>query len=75
MDGDSLLTASDLAAKLDISVETVHRKCRSYEWPHSRIGRLYRFTQEHYEAIIEPPKPASKPRTQRKNIDSLLRSA
>lgn len=75
MDGDPLLTANDLAAKLDVSVETVHRKCRTHEWPHSRIGRLYRFTQEHYEAIIAPPSPPQKPRTQRKNIESLLRSA
>ncbi|CAH0232170.1 hypothetical protein SRABI26_02677 [Arthrobacter sp. Bi26] len=76
MDADeTLMSAGDLAAKLDVSVETVHRMCRARKWPHSKIGRLYRFTDEHYQIITATPAAPLKPRTQRKNIERLLRSA
>ena len=75
MSDDKLLTAAELAAKLDIDAETVRRMCKAGKWPHTKIGRLYRFTEDHYQAIIAPPVTEQKPRTQRKNIAHLLRSA
>lgn len=72
---DKLLTAGELAAKLDIDTETVRRMCKTGKWPHTKIGRLYRFTEAHYQAITAPPAVTSKPRTQRQNIERLLRSA
>ncbi|WP_104141022.1 helix-turn-helix domain-containing protein [Arthrobacter sp. ZGTC131] len=76
MAGDLLITAAELATRLNVSVETVHRMCRSHRWPHCRIGRLYRFTEEHYQAIIatpEPPEPWTKER--RDNIGRMLRKS
>lgn len=75
MDEPRLFTAAELAARLGVAVETVYRMCKTHEWPHSRIGRLYRFTEDHYQAIIattvaEPRRP----RTQRENITRLLAS-
>lgn len=72
---DKLLTAQELAAKLDVDPETVRRMCKTGKWPHTKIGRLYRFTEDHYQAITAPPAVEQKPRTQRKNIAHLLRSA
>lgn len=72
---ETLLSADELAAKLGVSVETVHRMCRARKWPYSKIGRLYRFTDEHYQIITATPVAPQKPRTQRKNIERLLRSA
>lgn len=69
------MTAAQVAAKLQISVETVYRMCKSGKWPATKIGRIYRFTPEQYEAIIAPPAAPQKPRTQRRNIERLLRSA
>lgn len=69
------LTAAEVAAKLKVEVETVYRMCRSGKWQATKIGRLYRFTPEQYQAITEPPVAPQKPRTQRKNIERLLRSA
>jgi predicted DNA-binding transcriptional regulator AlpA len=74
MDSEAL-TAADVAAKLGINVASVYKRCKSGEWPATKIGRIYRFTPEQYEAITEPPAPIQKPRTQRKNIAHLLRSA
>jgi excisionase family DNA binding protein len=74
MDDAPMLTAADLAARLNVSTETVYRMCRTRQWPHSRIGRLFRFTEEHYQVIIAAPEvPEIKPRTQRENIRRLLR--
>lgn len=72
---DTLLTAANLAGKLGVSVETVYRMCKSGKWQAVKIGRLYRFTPEQYEAITAPPAAPQKQRTQRKNIERLLRSA
>jgi excisionase family DNA binding protein len=72
---EKLLTAQELAAKLDVDPETVRRMCKTGKWPHTKIGRLYRFTEDHYQAITAPPVVEQKPRTQRKNIAHLLRSA
>jgi excisionase family DNA binding protein len=72
---DETLTAAQVADKLKVSVETVYRMCKSGKWPATRVGRLYRFTPEQYKAITEPPAAPQKPRTQRRNIERLLRSA
>jgi len=72
---DKLFTAAELAEKLDVATETVRRMCKTGKWPHTKIGRLYRFTEDHYKAITAPPVVEQKPRTQRKNIAHLLRSA
>ena len=69
------LTAAEVADKLKVSVETVYRMCKSGKWPATKIGRIYRFTPEQYQSIIEPPAAPQKPRTQRRNIERLLRSA
>lgn len=69
-----LLTAAVMAERLSVSVETVYRMCKSGQWPHSRIGRLYRFTEEHYQTIIaEPDPPSVRLRSQRDNIARMLR--
>ena len=68
-------TAAEVAANLRVSVETVYRKCKTGEWKATKVGRLYRFTSEQYEAITEPPIAQLKPRTQRDKIAKLLRSA
>ena len=69
------LTAAEVADKLKVSVETVYRMCKSGKWQATKIGRLYRFTPEQYQAITKPPAAPQKPRTQRRNIDRLLRFA
>lgn len=74
MDGETL-TAAEVADKLKVSVETVYRMCKSGKWQATKIGRIYRFTPEQYQRIIEPPAAPQKPRTQRRNIERLLRSA
>jgi excisionase family DNA binding protein len=75
MDHDNpLMTTAELAAKLNVSTHTVRRMCNAGKWSHTRIGRLYRFTEEHYQAIIatpEPPEPWTKER--RDNIARMLR--
>ena len=72
---EGTMTATDVARKLKVSVETVYRMCKSGKWPATKIGRIYRFTPEQYQTIVEPPAAPQKPRTQRKNIERLLRSA
>ncbi len=75
MAAEEMMTVEDVASKLKVSVATVQRMCRGHKWPHAKIGRQYRFTSEHYEAIIATPAAPQQPRTQRKNIERLLRSA
>jgi len=70
-----MLTAAEMAARLNVFTDTVRRMCNSGKWPHSRIGRLFRFTEEHYQAIIAtpaPPEPWTKER--RDNIARMLRA-
>jgi excisionase family DNA binding protein len=76
MDHDNpLMTTAELAAKLNVSTHTVRRMCNAGKWPHARIGRLYRFTEEHYQAIIEPPAaPEPWSKAQRDNVARMLRS-
>ncbi|MBP3044849.1 helix-turn-helix domain-containing protein [Arthrobacter jiangjiafuii] len=71
---EKLITSAELAARFQVSTETVHRMCRTNKWPHVKVGRLYRFTQEQYETIVTPPAPKQQPRTQRQRITQLLSS-
>lgn len=77
MDGEvTLLNVETLASRLDVSTDTVYRMCRAGKWPYARVGRQIRFTEENYQAITAPSAPQNvKPRTQRKNIERLLRTA
>jgi excisionase family DNA binding protein len=75
MDDNPLMTTAELAAKLNVSTDTVRRMCNAGKWPHTRIGRLYRFTEEHYQSIIEPPAPPEpRSKAQRENIARMLRA-
>lgn len=76
MDADeTLLTVADVAARLKVSHESVRRMCRSQKLAAVKIGANFRITEDAYRAIITPPAAPQKPRTQRKNIERLLRSA
>lgn len=69
-----MLTAAELAARLNVSTDTVRRMCHAGKWPHSKIGRLYRFTEEHYQAIIATPEPTEPwTKDRRDNIARMLR--
>ncbi|NOJ59773.1 helix-turn-helix domain-containing protein [Arthrobacter sp. 260] len=73
------LTAADIAERLNVDVETVRRMCRTGIWSATRIGRLYRFTEDQYLSIIDPkqaPGPTQQRRRtqQRENIDRLFRN-
>jgi len=46
-------TTKDLAGMLSVSEATVRRRAASGSWPHQRIGRLYRFTDEDIQTIKE----------------------
>ncbi|GAP54009.1 hypothetical protein AHiyo6_05740 [Arthrobacter sp. Hiyo6] len=71
-----LLSAAELAARLSVSTATVYEMCKKHQWPHAKIGRLYRFTEDHYKSIIVTPEaPRVKPRTQRENVARLLASS
>lgn len=72
---EATLTTDDIAARLNVTPDTVRRMCKAGKWEAVKVGRLYRFTEEQYQAIITPPSRPQKPRTQRKNIERLLRSA
>lgn len=73
---DKTLTAAEVADKLKVSVQTVYRMCKAGTWQATKIGRIYRFTPEQYQNLTAPPAVApAKPRTQRKNVERLLRSA
>lgn len=74
MNDAPMLTAEDLAARLNVSRATVYQMCKSGKWPHSKIGRLYRFSEEHYQTIIATPAaPEPWTRERRDNIARMLR--
>lgn len=75
MDASETLTAAEVADRLKVNVETVYRMCKAGKWQAVKVGRLYRFTPEQYQAITEPPAAPQKPRTQRQKIAQMLRSA
>jgi hypothetical protein len=41
--------------RLGVSVEMVYRMCRTGTWPHAKVGRLYSFTEGHYQATVATP--------------------
>lgn len=50
---DDLLTPDDLAERMKISSRRrVVELCAEYDWPHTRIGRTIRFTEDQYAAIL-----------------------
>ncbi|MFF1828973.1 helix-turn-helix domain-containing protein [Paenarthrobacter sp. NPDC058040] len=68
MNTTPMLTAAEIAARLKVSTETVRRMCHAGKWPHSKIGRLFRFTEEHYQSIIATPGPRP-PYTQEQRVE------
>lgn len=53
----TIYTAEELAVLLKQHVKTVQRKAKEGVYPHTRLGKEYRFTQADYEAILEAGKP------------------
>lgn len=75
MNLEVLMTSAQVAASLKVSKETVHRMCRIGKWPHVKVGRLYRFTEANYQAIIAPVAPPAdqNSRAQRQRINRMLK--
>lgn len=72
---EPLITAAALAERLNVAVDTVYRMCRTGQLPHVKVGRIYRFTEDQYQAIIAPAtKNPTMPRTQRQRISHMLGS-
>ena len=71
---EQLMTTAEVARMLKVSEEMVRTNCRSGKWPSRKVGPFYRFTTADYMAIIAPPAVQQKPRTQRRNIERLLRT-
>lgn len=44
-------SVADLAKMLNVSEATVRRRARTGSWPHQKIGRLYRFTDDDIQEI------------------------
>lgn len=53
MKSEQWWSTEDLAQMLNISEATVRRRARTGQWPHQKIGRLYRFTNEDIQEIKE----------------------
>lgn len=53
-------TDRDLAAHLGKSLGFVQAQCRSKAWPHLRVGKSYRFTDAHVNAIASLLEVAAK---------------
>lgn len=74
-DDAKLLTVAAVSDRLQVSPETVRKLCRSNKLEAVKIGTDWRITEDAYKALITPAPAEQKPRTQRKNIAQLLRSA
>ena len=74
-DDAKLLTVAAVSDRLNVSKETVRKLCRSKKLEAVKIGTDWRITEDAYKALITPAPAETKPRTQRKNIAQLLRSA
>lgn len=57
MKSEKWWTTADLAGFLSISPATVRRRAGSGQWPHQRLGKLYRFTDQDVEEIREQSTP------------------
>lgn len=69
---EKLLTAEELAAYLQVSVDHVRRRCRAEEnpWPALRFGNALRFGAEEIARIKKmhaAPAPAKKARSRRRS--------
>lgn len=69
MTSPTLLTEADLAGIFGVDVRTIADWRRKQDWPHVRVGRVVRFTEEQVESIIaantKAPAPAPRLRTVR----------
>lgn len=75
MDDTPMMTTADMAKRLNVSTDTVRRMCNAGKWPHARIGRLYRFTEEQYLSITAPPQaPEPWSKARREDIARMLTS-
>lgn len=48
----ALLTPDDMATRLGVPKSTVMQWNREHSWPHVRLGRRYRWTEEQYDTIV-----------------------
>lgn len=48
----ALLTPDAMAERLGVPVSTVMEWNRAKKWPHVRVGRRYRWTEEQYAEIV-----------------------
>lgn len=53
MSGDPLLTDTLIAERLGMSLDELRRRCRQGEFAYVKLGRKYRFTEAHYQAIVD----------------------
>lgn len=49
---DALITPDQMAERLDVPVSTVMQWNRQFSWPHVRISRRIRWTEEQYDQIV-----------------------
>lgn len=66
------MTVADIATLLQQHPKTVQRKAKAGTYPHTRLGNEYRFTADHYTAILEAGKPAEDTRQARKELRKRL---
>lgn len=52
MTDQALLTPDDMATRLGVPKSTVMQWNREHSWPHVRLGRRYRWTEEQYDTIV-----------------------
>lgn len=64
-DSNHLLTHADLAERLNMPLSTVVQLRKSEGWPHYRLGKTVRFTEEQVREILArhlvTPTPEAKP--------------
>lgn len=52
MTADARLTHADLAERLSLPLTTTVKLRRRYGWPHVRLGKAVRFTEEQVAQIV-----------------------
>lgn len=73
MKSQKMWTTADLAGFLNVSEATVRRRASSGQWPCQRIGKLYRFSEEHLQEIKEKTTPETDYFYDRDRVARLLR--
>lgn len=71
--GDTLLTESDLAARLQLPTKTVSHLRVAEGWEHTRIGRAVRYTAEQADRIIAAHTVAARDRLPGQTVASMNR--